>query len=169
MGRSMTSGAAVFTVGGHVVVASLLKEQSFFLAVGRGSEDWDSVMVPPSPADTDLVDKVGVTRLRQIEFATPDDAGEISMLDGSKFAISAEPTRYLYLTFKLDLADASPNTLRECGVYAGTELAEGIPSGQFYIPAEDVVSYGVPINIDRFNSIVRDGASEQAFSSILAL
>ncbi|QPC87143.1 hypothetical protein GA830_10610 [Mesorhizobium sp. NBSH29] len=160
---------AVFTVGGREVIASLLINQTFFLALGKGDPAWDTNLIPPSPGATDLVDKVGVTRLRQIDYASPSETGEITMADGSQFTVSPTPTRYLYLWFKLDLPDAVPSTLRECGLYHGTVLGGAVPAGQFYVPGADVVAYGKLVHLDRYNSIVRDGTIEQGFSFILTL
>jgi hypothetical protein len=160
---------AVFTVGGREVVASLLKEQTWYLGVGQGDDAWDSALVAPSPTDTDILDKVGATRMRDCEFAVPDADGEITMADGTHFAISATPTRYLYVSFKLDLADAEGSYLRECGIFYGLEVPGGAPSGQFYFDAADVVDWGKLIHLDHFNSIVRDGTIEQTFSFIITL
>lgn len=160
---------AVYTIGGRRVVASLLLAQDFFLAVGSGDPDWDTTPVAPTASDTDLVAKVGVTRLRDIQFVTPDEAGVISMPDGAQFAVSQTPTRYVYLEFKLDLADASGFTLRENGIYHGTQLDGAVPGGQMFIPHADVVDYGTLMQVDRYNSIVRDGTLEQNFSFILTM
>ncbi len=160
---------AVYTIGGREVVASLLFAQTYFLGLGRGDTAWDTALVQPSPSDIDLVDKIGVTRTRTQSYATPDTEGEIAMADGSKFTLTGTPTRYLYLLFKLDLADAVPQTLRECGVFHGTVLDGGVPGGQMFIPHASVVNYGKLIEVDRFNSIVRDGTTEQEFSFIITL
>lgn len=160
---------AIFTVGGRTVIASLLKANTFYLGIGRGNAAWDGVPVPPSAMDTDLVDKVGATKMRQISFASPSETGEISMADGSRFTISATPTRYLYVTFKLDLPDASGNLLRECGIFYGLQVQPGAPNGQFYFASAAVASWGQLIHTDRFNSISRDGTIEQTFSFILTL
>ncbi len=158
---------AVYTIGGREVIAQLILDQEFFLAVGTGDPAWDEAPVAPSPSTTDLSAKVGVTRVRTIAYAVPDSGGDIAMADGSKFSISVSPTRYIYLEFKLDLTDAQPDTLRECGLYFGTALIGGTPSGQMYIEDADIVSYGKLMQVDRFNSIVRDGTIEQSFSFIL--
>lgn len=160
---------AVFCVGGRVVAAQLLHAQTWFMGVGSGDAAWDTTLVQPSPSLADLVAKVGVMRCREVAYVTPDDAGDISMSDGSKFKRSDDPTRYLYLYFKLDLADADGNTLRETGIYYGTEIAGSIPGGQYYIDDADVTEWGTLVQADRFNSIVRDGTIEQAFSTIITL
>lgn len=158
---------AVFTMLGRVLAAELFMGETFFLAVGEGDANWDTNPVAPLPSETALLAPVGVTRLRDQQFVTPDETGPISMADGSKWAVSGTPTRYVYLEFKLDLADAQPSTLRENGVYHGTELDAAVPAGQFYIPMADVTALGSLIHIDRYNSIIRDGTLEQSFSFII--
>jgi hypothetical protein len=160
---------AVFTIGGREVAAELFKAQTFFLSVGKGSVGWDDAMVPPSATLRELVDKVGVTRCREQSYVVPDPDGDIATSDGAKFARSVDPSRYLYLYFKLDLADAQPFTLRETAVCFGVEVSATVPPGQMYIPSADVVAWGKIIQADRFNSIVRDGTIEQSFSTILTL
>jgi hypothetical protein len=160
---------AVFTIGGRTVTGTLMFQQVFFLAVGKGNPTWDTSLEPPTPTLADLVDAVGVTRCREVSYVVPDEAGVIAMSDGAKFARTVEPSRYIYLEFKLDLPDAVPETLREAGVFHGTEIEAGIPAGQFYIPDDDVIDYGTLIYADRFNSIVRDGTIEQSFSCVLTM
>lgn len=159
----------VFTVGGREVVAELFQAETFFLAIGNGDPAWDTEVSPPSAASTDLVAKVGVTRVRQSSFVVADPEGDITMSDGTRWTVSATPTRYVYLSFKLDLTDAQPETLREAGVFHDTQLAPAVPAGQFYIPHASVTDYGTLVHVDRFNSIVRDGTMEQSFNVIFTL
>ncbi|MEN5279486.1 hypothetical protein ABE527_21575, partial [Brucella sp. TWI432] len=67
------------------------------------------------------------------------------------------------------LPDAADSTLRETGIFVGTQLAESVPAGQQYIAAANVVSFGKLIEVDRFAPIVRDGSIGQTFSFILTL
>ncbi|PRD42332.1 hypothetical protein C5748_16170 [Phyllobacterium phragmitis] len=160
---------AIFTLGGRKTLASLLKEVPVFLGVGSGDIAWDTVPAEPLATDTALVAPVGVTRLREISFVAPDDAGDIIMADTSRFLRVDDPTRYLYLEFKLDLSDANGSTLRETGILVGVEIDPDVPAGQMYIPLADVAVTGTLIQVDRFNSIIRDGTLEQSFNFILTL
>ncbi|MBN8243313.1 hypothetical protein JF546_09850 [Nitratireductor aquimarinus] len=160
---------AIWTLGGRQVAAQLLLGETFFLGVGEGDPAWDTVPVDASPGDIDLVDRVGVTRLRDIQFATEDPGGSITMADGSKWSFTAQPTRYVFLDFKLDLADGEGHTLRETGLFHGTELAPAVPAGQMYVPNADIVDYGRLMQVDRFNSVIRDGSLEQRFTYIITL
>lgn len=171
---------AVFTQGGRVVLAQALYDVTMFLAVGEGDPAWDSEPQPTTPAEqeardtalsvaTDLVAKVGVTRIREKFFVKPDNAGTILMGDGSTYSQSDVPTAYLYVRFQLDLPDAAGRTLRETGVFVGTQLGGAVPAGQQYIPGADVVNFGTMIEVDRFAPIVRDGSIGQTFSFVLTM
>jgi hypothetical protein len=160
---------AIFTIGGREVVAELLLNQTFYLALGSGDPNWDIAIEPPSPTATDLIDKFGLTRMRRFTYVVPNLDGEIQMADSSKFAASDAPSRYLYIAFRLDPSDAKGELIREAGLYWGTKLVEGTPAGQMYLEKQAVVSWGKLIHLDRFNSIERDGLIEQTFSFVLTL
>src|SRR3954454_9835801 len=116
-----------------------------------------------------LLDKFGLTRMRRFIYVVPNPDGEIQMADSSKFAASEAPSRYLYLSFKLDPADAKNELIREAGLYWGTIFVVGTPTGQMYVEKPAVASWGKLIHLDRFNSIDRDGLIEQTFSFVLTL
>lgn len=171
---------AVFTIGGRKALAQALLDMNLFLAVGVGDPAWDNETPPSTPEDiavqdaqwatlTDLHDKIGIARIRDKFFVKPDVTGEIPMSDGSLYSPSDEPTSYVYLRYQLDLGDALGVTLRECGLYLGTQIDASVPVGQMYIPTSEVIDYGTLIQIDRFPAVVRDGSIAQIFSTILTM
>ncbi|KAB2689652.1 hypothetical protein [Brucella tritici] len=171
---------AVFTIGGRKALAQVLLDMNLFLAVGVGNPDWDNEASPSTPEEvalqdaqwatlTDLENKVGITRIRDKFFVKPDVSGEIPMSDGSLYAPSDDPTPYVYLRYQLDLGDASGITLRECGLYLGTQIDASVPVGQMFVPSEGVTNYGSLVQIDRFPAVVRDGSISQIFSTILTM
>lgn len=171
---------AVFTQSGRVVLAQALFDMPLFLAMGEGDPEWDSLSPPTTPEEqairdaaltvlTDLVSKVGITRTREKFFVKPDNAGTILIGDGSAYSQSQTPTAYVFVRFQLDLPDAAETTLRETGVFVGTQPVGTVPAGQMYIPAADVTSFGTMIEVDRFAPIVRDGSIGQTFSFILTM
>lgn len=171
---------AVFTQGGRTVLAQALLNMTLFLAVGEGDPEWDNQPLPTTPEEQatrdaalsvlfDLVSKVGVTRTREKFFVKPDNAGTILMSDGAAYSQSETPTPYVFVRFQLDLPDAADTTLRETGIFVGTQLQGTVPAGQQYIPADNVVNFGTMIEVDRFAPIVRDGSIGQTFSFILTM
>ncbi|MEL4069596.1 hypothetical protein WKW50_05550 [Ochrobactrum sp. GPK 3] len=170
---------AAFTQIGRIVLAEALLGMDMFLAVGIGDLAWDNEAPPSTPEEqairdamlsglTGLTDMVGLTRVRDKFFVKPDQNGTIPMSDGAVYAQSTEPTSMVYARFQLDLADANV-TLRESGIFVGSQIAESVPAGQMYIPLADVVSVGRIIQADRYPAIVRDGSLSQTFSTVLTM
>ena len=171
---------AVFTQDGRVVLAQALYDLTFYLAVGEGLPEWDSIFPPTTPEEqalrdaewtvlTDLENKVGLTRTRDKLYVTPDPAGEIIMADGAKYSKSVDPTPYIFCRFQLDLSDASENTLRETGIFVGVQINDAVPAGQMFIPVADILTPGKMVEVDRFAPIVRDGSIGQTFTYVLTM
>lgn len=168
----------VFTIGSRTIVAHLLMQQPLFLAVGSGDPAWDDIPPPATPEEealemaalskeTSLKNCVGFTRIRSKSFVTPDEAGTIVMLDGSKWSKTNDPVPAFMLEYLLDLEDATGVSLRENGIYVGTQFAASVPAGQMYVPLADVTSLGTLIQLTRFPPIVRDGSLSQSMTPIL--
>ncbi len=144
-----------------------MKNFSWWLAIGEGEEHWGET--PPSvPLDVEgLSGLQGFVRARQTAFVIPAAGGEIVTNGGMKWTSSVEPTRYLFVKFVLEFADAQPSILREIAVYLDAEPKDDVPPGQNYIPAGDMTSFGHLYGIDRFSAIVRDGSKRQVFTTIM--
>lgn len=167
---------AVFTLDGRKALAQALLNMNLMLAVGSGDTAWDdSEGFSGGLTDgelsqlTSLTSFIGVTRIRDKSFVLPDPNGSIPMTDGSLYSPSDDPTRFVYLRFQLDLADATGVSLRESGIFLGTEVKSSVPSGQMYIDAGDVMELGSMIQVSRFAPIVRDGSLAQILSTIVTL
>lgn len=119
---------AIETLQALVAKATLLKTQSFSLAVGEGSLLWDTTPQDEDPAATGLVEELIRKAATAVEYATPDPDGTIlaPVWDGTSqskpFSVSVSPTRWLYLAFQLETTDVPTSVIRELGVYAGSSL-----------------------------------------------
>lgn len=171
---------AIFTNSGRIVLAQALLNMELHMAVGSGDPAWDSLPAPTTPEAqairdaewsqlTALTAPVGLARTRDKFFVKPDVNGTIPMNDGGLYSQSAEPTPYIYVRFQLDLADALGETLRENGVFVGSQIAADVPSGQMFIEPDDIISFGQMIQVDRVAPVVRDGSISQTLSTILTM
>ncbi len=170
---------SVFVAGSRIAFARFLMEQTLFIAVGSGNPAWDS-LPDPTPEEeplrlaelaqeSALENCIGVTRVRARSFMKADPNGDIILSDGSAWSVSISDTSTLRLEGRLDIADATGETVRETGVYLGTQISEAVPSGQMFIPLADVTSLGTLIQLHRFPPIVRDGTISQALNPYLEL
>ncbi|PRA87918.1 hypothetical protein CQ054_05835 [Ochrobactrum sp. MYb29] len=170
---------SVFVEGARIVFAQYLMQQPLFFAVGSGDPAWDSLPDPTPDEENQRLSElakenalescIGVTRVRARSFMKADPNGEIVLSDGSRWSVSSTATNTLRLEGRLDIADATGNSIRETGVYLDTQLSEAVPSGQMFIPIGDVVSLGTLIQLHRFPPIVRDGTISQALNPYLEL
>lgn len=81
--------------------------------------------------------EVGRRKVTQTLFCSPDPTGEIVVSEG-RFTVSQVPTNYLYLRFAFDFLDAQDATIRELGVFIGTQAKSTTPAGQDYLLPEDI-------------------------------
>ena len=158
----------------------MLYDQPLTIAVGSGDPAWDNLAPPVTPDDvakllsemsqqTELTDPVGFTRIRNKTFVVPDANGDIIMSDGTKWSKSSDPSNAFLVEGLLDLTDATGVTLRENGVYAGTEFDGTVLPGQMYIPLANVTKLGTLVELTRFPAIVRDGSLSQTLQELLEI
>ena len=157
---------AILTNSGRAAVAEVLKDQPIHLAWGSGDPDWDTVHVPEPLTALALEAEIGRRVATQAQFCKPDANGEIIVPNG-QFAISAQPTNYLFLRFTFDFADASAATIRELGVFIGTEIDSSVPSNQQYFLPADVVDPGRMLLLERIPKLERSPEIRQQFEFVV--
>lgn len=170
---------SVFVAGSRVVVARYFMQAPLFIAVGSGDPEWDSLPTPTPEEELPLLEAlsqestltncIGVTRVRARSYMKADPNGDIVLSDGSVWSVSVTETNTIRLEASLDIGDATGDSVREAGVYLGTQISETVPPGQMFIPLTEVTSLGTLIQLHRFPPIVRDGTISQALNPYLEL
>ena len=117
---------------------------------------------------TRLVGELGRLEVTTSEFVRRDDAGEIVLPQG-RFSITMEQTRFLYTEFVFGFGDAATATIRETGIFLGTELTGGLPPGQTYFEPSEVTDRGLLLSLENVAPIVRSAASRETFRSVVTL
>ncbi|MGY3806826.1 hypothetical protein ACWNG8_06815 [Aeromonas veronii] len=151
---------------GRAAVAVSIKAQPIHLAWRRGDVAWDATPSPETPTTSDLVAEVGRRRVTQSLFCTPDPTGEIVVSEG-RFTATIEPTNYLYLRFAFDFTDAQDETIRELGVFVGTEAKPTTPVGQDYLLPGDIEVSGTLLVYERIQKLVRGSQVRQQFEFVM--
>lgn len=157
---------AILTESGRIAVAHYIAEQPLHMAWGSGAAAWDTVPVPATPNETSLVDEVGRLKATTVQFALPDSDGPIALPEGS-FAISAQPSKYLLLTFEFDYTDAVGEDIRELGVFVGTETQSGIPANSRYLIPSQIASPGRMLVAERVGKFTRAANTKQKFTYVI--
>ncbi|HBR1863909.1 TPA: hypothetical protein L9M48_004888 [Klebsiella pneumoniae] len=157
---------ALLTDSGRAAVATSIKQNPIHLAWGSGSVDWDASQPPESIGTSTLLAEVGRRKVTQAMFCTPDPLGEIVVSQG-RFSLSTEATNYLYLRFAFDFLDAQDATIRELGVFVGTEAKSTTPEGQDYLLPEDIEDPGTMLVLEYVEKLVRSPQIRQQFEFVV--
>lgn len=152
---------------GRIALAVAMAAQPVHLAWGRGLPAWDA-QPEPEPIDaTGLIDEVGRRLATFVGFVQPDPAGEVELPSGSKYTVVAGPTRWLYVRVVFNFADADGETLRELGIFFGSQPVAGLPVGQRYFTPDQVAAPGRLYTLERVPAFQRNGAVRQTYEYVL--
>lgn len=157
---------ALLTNSGRAAVATSIKEVPIHLAWGSGSAEWDVQAPPGSLTTSNLVQEVGRRKVTQTLFCSPDPTGEIVVSEG-RFTVSQVPTNYLYLRFAFDFLDAQDATIRELGVFIGTQAKSTTPAGQDYLLPEDIEDPGTLLVLEYIEKLVRSPQIRHQFEFVV--
>ena len=158
---------AVLQNRGRVAIARAVAALPIYLAWGRGLPAWDDELEPEPTTALTLVNEIGRRLATSVQFAEPAPDGEIELPDGSRFSVSATETKWLYVTWVFNYADAAGETVRELGVFLGGTLVAGLPAGQRYFTADQVVEPGDLYTLERFDKFNRSASTRQVQAFVL--
>lgn len=157
---------AILTNSGRAAVSKVLKEQPLHLAWGSGLVAWDDTPVPEPLGALALEAEIGRRIVSQAQYATPDPNGEIVVPNG-QFAISAQPTNFLFLRFTFDYNDAPAGIIRELGVFVGTKIRATVPANQQYFAPADIEDPGRLLVLERIRRLERSPEIRQQFEFVI--
>ncbi len=158
---------AILTNAGRGALVQSIFNQPVYLGLGRGDGQWQT---PPadSPDAQSLFDPIGFRKSSEMSFCTPDSAGDIEVSSGT-FSKTTTPTRHLYLRFRFDFDDALEQTVREIGVFLGTEPKAGQPTGQMYFDAGLIDAQGTLLLLENYRPLYRDLGVRESFEFVITL
>ncbi|MFZ2307534.1 MAG: hypothetical protein WAW73_18030 [Rhodoferax sp.] len=158
---------AVLQDDGRIALAVAVASQPIHLAWGRGDPAWDITPEPEPTNATTLVDEVGRRLVTFVGYAEPNNAGEIELPSGDRYTVVAGPTQWVYIRTVFNFEDAVGETLRELGVFIGSQPVAGLPAGQRYFTPAEIASPGRFYTMDRIPHFTRNGAVRQTFEYVL--
>lgn len=157
---------AILTNSGRIAMAQSVKAQAIHLAWGSGSATWDTVPQAENITDTALVNEIGRRKVAYVAFCEPDAAGEIIVPTG-RFKETATPTKHLYMRFAFDYTDAPAATIRELGVFVGTQVSAALPVGQMYFVPSEVTNAGLLLLLEHVQKFDRSASVRQTFEFVV--
>ena len=158
---------AVLQESGREFLARALAAQPLYLAWGRGLPAWDADTPPEPTTATTLVDEIGRRLITAVQYVVPHPDGEIELPDGTRYTASAQPSKWVHARWTFDYADAAGETVRELGVFIGGTVQAGLPAGQRYFTAAQVVTPGELYTLERFEAFTRSASTRQVQEFVL--
>lgn len=158
--------AAILTTSGRIAIATAIQARTAHMAWGSGDATWGNTPPAPPANSTALLAEVGRRKATLVDFCAPAVNGAISVPEG-RFAISGNPTNNLYFKFHFEFEEAVGSTICEMAIFIDTLLADGVPSGQFYLLPSDIEDPGTLLVIERRAPIIREITTRQLFEFVV--
>ncbi|GHT96772.1 hypothetical protein FACS1894122_15380 [Alphaproteobacteria bacterium] len=156
---------AILTQSGRTAIAQSVKNQVIHIAWGQGDEAWNE-LVSEDPTQTALTNEVGRRVVDEVLFCVGDDEGELVTPTG-RFSASEVPTNNLFIRTLYDFTDASEYTIRELGLFVGTQTAEELSVGQKYFLPTDIVDPGILLLLEHSVPLIRTPATRETFCFVV--
>ncbi len=164
--------ALVMTEVGHIAIASAVKEQNFYLCIGGLPDDFESSWTveeePPAfnPEATNLILPFGYRKAARVLYAYEDENG-IIVAAGKRWSTTEEPTRHVYIEFRLDAEDAVGKTIYQTGLFMNLKPKEGIPEGKFFLLPDEVADRGILLMGENIRPFYRYEGVREIFEFVL--
>ena len=164
--------ALVMTEVGHTAIASAVKKQDFYLCIGGLPEDFESPWTvggePPAfnPNVTELLLPYGYRKAAQVLYAYEDPNGIIVAAD-KRWSVTEEPTRHVYIEFRLDAEDAVEKTIYQTGLFMNLKPKADVPEGKLFLLPEEVEDKGILLMGENIRPFHRYEGVREIFEFVL--
>jgi hypothetical protein len=115
-----------------------------------------------------LLSEIGRRIIDEVTFCVGDENGLLVTPTG-RFSAVETPTNQLYFHCTFDFEDAATETIRELGIFMGTEVAASCPPGQRYFAPSDLTNPGILLVCENTVPLIRTNATREAFSFVVTL
>lgn len=150
---------------GRVVIAESIKARPIHLAWGSGNGSWTT----PPTVNVDasgLISEIARRTPDEVSFVTPDPLGLIVVSQGA-FSRSVSPTRHLYIRTVFNAAEAPTATIREIGLFCGSQMVSGLPTSLKYFLPSQVANPGRLFHLDNLEPIFRFSNVRESFDIVV--
>lgn len=152
------------TRSGRESLAESIKLRPVHVAWGPGDGAWTT---PPAEnvLATTVTSEIARRTASEVSFVNPDAGGDIVLPSGN-YTRSVTPTNYLYVEAEFAFNEAPTATIRQFGVFVGTTVVSGLPSGQEYFTPSQVATPGRMLALENRTPIVRTSTSNVTYRAV---
>ncbi|EBL7042085.1 TPA: hypothetical protein JK846_003578 [Escherichia coli] len=161
---------AILVESGRAAVATAIMNQPIHLAWGEGDPSWDVTKPTENTSTTSLVKELGRLKAVDAYSVVPNNNNGSIVVSGGKFDKSPNnaATKYLYLRFQFDFMDAQYASIRELGIYVGTQVSASVANPNAYLPdGAGNYSGGQLLVLEYLDKLVRSSQIRQQFEFVI--
>ena len=103
-----------------------------------------------------------------MSFCKADPEG-FAVTPTGRFSKTDEATNQLYFHCTFEFEDASDQTIRELGLFIGTEVADSCLPGQRYFIPSELKEPGILLVLENTVPLVRTASTREDFSMVITL
>lgn len=115
---------------------------------------------------TALLEELGRREPTIKSYCLPDEDGDIVANDTS-WAVSATPTRHIYLQFKFDSSEAVGQIIHQLGLIVGTVRTAETPVGKKYLIPSEIEDQGELYMIENIEPFSRYAGKREVFEYVV--
>jgi hypothetical protein len=152
---------------GHIKLAKEMFDEDFRLGWGTlpTADEWGNNPPAEDLDATELVAEVGRIKTQTKNYVLPDDNGLIE-IDGIKWAVSTEPTKYVYMKFVFEQDMNSADTIYQLGIFSDTVPEAGKETEDYLLPTE-IDNVGELLLLENQPAVYRNSATREIFEYVI--
>jgi len=152
---------------GHVKLAEEMYDEDYRLGWGSlpSGQGWADAPLPEDLNSTQLTLEVGRIKSQVKEYVVPDNAGIID-IDGVKWSISQNPTKFVYLKFVFEQEMNSSDSIYQLGIFTDTVPASG-SENEDYLQPSNIDNVGKLILLENQPVVFRNSATREIFEYVI--
>ena len=147
MPETITTVPAILPYAGRAKLAEYILSCPIHLAIGDGGVNWGETPPEPEYTATGLTHELGRKAVTRAFFVSADENGEILMPGGLCYTQSETATRQLFFEFLFNFGEGVMESIREVGVFIGTETRSGLPVSQTYFTPDQITDSGTLLQL----------------------
>lgn len=152
---------------GHIKLAKEMFDEDFRLAWGSlpTGTDWGNNPDPEDLESTELILEVGRI-VSQVKEYVVQDVNGVLLIDGIKWSVSVEPTKFVYLKFVFEQDMNSSDAIYQLGLFTNTIPSTGHESDDYLQPV-NIDNIGEIVLLENQPVVYRNSATREIFEYVI--
>lgn len=166
---AISQGANIYTANTNYIVTGnqITWISGSSPAIPAPSTTYSTIYQYNTTAITGLLSELGRRIVTIQDFVIPSSGGSIQC-NGQNWALNhGTPSNAVYLEFDFDSSDAVGNIIYQIGLFVGTTLANGVPTGTQYLLPNQIANPGELYMVEALEPFSRFAGKREIFQLVI--